>query len=181
MINPFKKTFTVDEIKLFRFLGTIRHFNGLTDDELANFVPYLYLRDYKAREVVFFRDDPSHALYIVKKGVVALNFDIRDEFITLKTASRAQVFGDNSLIPSTKRIYTAVVETETAELYVVPQVNLFQIFSENPKIQAKMMANLSDLYNEYTVNLFKSYRSSFGFFDLRMVYMERGDDLTDLD
>ena len=31
------------------------------------FVPYLYPRKYKKDEVVFFRDDPSQALYIVKR------------------------------------------------------------------------------------------------------------------
>lgn len=170
MINPFQKSYTAEEISLFRFLSTIKHFERLNYAELQNFLPYLYLRHYRVNEVVFFRDDPSHAVYIVKNGTISLSFDIKDEFQSLTTVKSGGLFGDNALLENTKRIYSSVVTSENADLYVIPQVNLLQIFDENPKIRAKVMTSLSELYNDYTVNLFKSYRQSFGFFDLRMVY-----------
>lgn len=176
MINLFKKSYTKEEVKLFDFLKETKYFGKLTEDELANIAPHMYLRTYKENEVVFFRDDPSHALYMVKKGMVALTFDIKNEFITLKSIKRGQVFGDNSLLENTKRIYNSVVESEEAELYVIPQINLLQIFAENPTIKAKVITAFAEVYNSYNVNLFNSYRTSFGFFDLRMVYTQKNEE-----
>lgn len=175
MINPFRRAYTEEDLKLFSFLGQTRYFEGLSNEELAHFIPFMYLRNYKLNEVVFFRDDPSHALYIVKKGSVGLTFDIKEEFITLKTVNVGRIFGDNSLLEKTTRIYTAVVTSEVTDLYVIPQVNFLQIFNENPGIRAKVMTNFARLYNEYTVKLFNSYRSSFGFFDLKMVYADKAE------
>jgi CRP-like cAMP-binding protein len=176
MINLFKKTYTKDETKLFDFLKETKYFGKLTEEELANIAPHMYLRNYKENEVVFFRDDPSHALYLVKKGMVALTFDIKNEFINLRSVKRGHVFGDNSLLENTKRIYNSVVESEEAELYVIPQINLLQIFGENPTIKAKVMTAFAEVYNAYNINLFNSYRTSFGFFDLRMVYSQKSEE-----
>lgn len=170
MRNIFKRSYSEKELLLFNFLRKNRFFEKLSDDELIRFIPYLYLRKYKQNEVVFFTGDPSHAVYIVKNGMVSLNLDINDSFEKLMTLRSGKLFGDNAILLNTKRIYTAIVMTEEAELYVVPKVNLEEIMNDHPQIKAKMMTAFAEIYNEYTINLFKTYKSSLGFFDLNTVY-----------
>ena len=170
MINPFKKSYSREEINTFRFLSRIKLFSLLSNDELSEFVPFLYLRKYKKDEVVFFRDDPSQALYIVKRGEVTLNIDINNQFEKLVEVKSGQAFGDNTLLTNTKRLYTAVTSSDTATIFVIPQVNIHEIFNSNDRIKAKMLTSMAEMYNQYTGNLFKAYKSSFGFFDIAEAY-----------
>ncbi|MCC5919313.1 MAG: cyclic nucleotide-binding domain-containing protein [Cyclobacteriaceae bacterium] len=169
-MNPFKRSYSASQLSVIRFLKRIRLFEQLSDDELALFIPYMYLRNYSENEVVFFRKDPSHALYIVKNGRVNLSIDIDDKMESLKTLSPYDSFGDNSLLDNTYRMYNAVVSSETADIYVIPQVNIFDIMSGSAIIKAKIMTSLSQRYNDLATNLFSAYRNSFGFFDLSQAY-----------
>ncbi len=151
-------------------MSQIRPFENLSYDELSQIAPCMYLRTFNQDEVVFFRGDPSYALYIVKNGKVSLRVDVNDKFEELTNVRPGEAFGDNSLLNNTTRIYTSVVVSEKADLYVIPQANLLDILDDHPQIRAKIMTSFSELYNEYTATLFKKYRSAFGFFDLGMVY-----------
>lgn len=170
MLRLFKKTYSGKELVLINFLRKNRLFEKLADDELVRFIPYLYLRKYKQNEVVFFTNDPSHAVYIVKTGIVTLNLDLKNGFEKLMALRQGKLFGDNAILPNTKRIYTAIVETEDAEIYVIPKVNIMEIMENHPEIKAQIMTAFAEMYNEYTTSLFKVYKSSLGFFDLNTVY-----------
>lgn len=171
MINPFKKSYTEKELQLFRFLSKIKLFERLTYDELALFTPYLFKRTYMQDEVIFFRNDPSQALYLIKSGSISLNIDMQEKFEVLAILNKGQAFGDNALLENTKRIYTSLVITEKAEIYVIPQINLLDVFENHPNIKAEILNSLAELYNSYTMNLFNAYRSSFGFFNLGEAYL----------
>jgi CRP/FNR family transcriptional regulator, cyclic AMP receptor protein len=173
MFNPFKKTYTHHELMLFRFLSKVKLFEKLSFKELSRFVPDLHERAFKKDEVVFFRDDPSNALYIIKSGRVSLSIDINEKLEHLTEATSNMAFGDNSLLRNTRRIYNAIVVSEKANFYVIPKGSIMEIFSHHPEIKAKMLESLSELYNGYTENVFKTYKSSFGFFSLTEVYKER--------
>ncbi len=166
MKNPFKKSFSYDELNFFRFLSKVETFKYLSNNELYQIIPYLHLRTYKREEVVFFRGDPSQALYIVKSGKVSLNIDIGEKFEILLTLTSGSAFGDNSLLENSDRIYNAIVESETCELYVFPRINILELFKQKVEIKAKMLQSLAESYNEYNQRLYKSYKSSFGFFEL---------------
>ncbi|MEQ8469775.1 MAG: cyclic nucleotide-binding domain-containing protein [Marinoscillum sp.] len=172
MFRFFKKKYSEEELLLFNFLRKNRLFEKLGDDELSHFTPYLYSRKYNQNEVAFFTGDPSQAIYIVKSGIVTLNLDIRDGFEKLMTLRSGKLFGDNAVLSGTKRIYTAIVMTEDAELYVIPKANLLEVMNDHPPIRAKIMTAFAETYNEYTNNLFKTYKSSLGFFDLNTVYTD---------
>jgi len=172
MINPFKKSYTSKELNTFRFLSRIKLFERLNYKEMSYFLPYFYLREYKMEEVVFFRNDPANALYLVKSGKVSINIDIEDEFEQLSIIKSGGAFGESALLLDSNRIYTSIVHTERAELYVLPKVNIHEIFQGHTVIKTKMMESLSQLYNDYMVNLFKGYRSSLGLFNLSLVYKE---------
>jgi len=170
MKNPFQKSYSAEEVSLFNFLSGVRIFEKLNDEEKSYFIPYLYPRKYKQDEVVFFRKDPSHALYVIKRGKVSIFYDVGEEMEVLNQVGSSHSFGNSALISSTNRIYNAIVNSENAELYVIPHVNIMDIFAAKPKVQAKMLASLTEMYDEYTKQLFASYKSSKGFFSLDQLY-----------
>lgn len=170
MINPFKKSYTSKELNTFRFLSRIKLFERLNYKEMSHFLPYFYLREYKMNEVVFFRNDPANALYLVKSGKISINIDIDEEFELLNTIKAGGAFGESSLLKDTNRIYTSIVHSERAELYVLPKVNIHEIFDGHAQIRMKMIESLSELYNQYMINLFKSYKSSIGLFNLSQIF-----------
>ena len=83
MKNPFSKTFNASELESFQFLSQIRFFSQLKNAEMARFLPAIHERIYRKDEVVFFRGDPSQALYLLKRGNIRLTIDIRDSFETI--------------------------------------------------------------------------------------------------
>lgn len=172
MINPFKKSYSEKELSLFRFLGQNKLFERLTYDELALFTPFMFKRSYMQDEVVFFRNDPSQALYLIAEGSISMNIDLQEKFEVLSILNKGQAFGDNALLENTSRIYTALVITEKAELYVIPQVNLLNVFENHSNVKAEVLNSLAELYNTHTTNLFNAYRSSFGFFNLGEAYLK---------
>ena len=170
MLNPFSKTYTVKDQQMFDFLGLIKFFERLRNKEMARFLPAMHHRKYVRDEVVFFSKDPSQALYLVKKGAVCLTIDIKDNFETIMDIKKGEAFGENSLLENTKRTYTALVSSEEAELLVIPQFALLELFDSSPRIKAKMMTSLAEFYNANNQRLFRSYRESFGFFSLRQMF-----------
>lgn len=168
--NPFKKTFTSRELERIEYFADVGIFEGLTYDEISLFLPYLHERHYKKDEVVFFREDPSLALYIIKSGTISLTLDYQDDLEELTKVSVGDSVGESCMLEDTRRLLNAIVYSDTAEMYVVPQLNILEIFENNTSIKSKMMESLSKLYHEYNDNLFKAYRQSLGFFHLPMVY-----------
>lgn len=172
MINPFKKSYTIKELNLFRMLSRVKPFERLNYEELALFLPHLYLREYKLDEAVFFRNDPSNAFYIVKSGKVSLNIDINKSFEVLQVLKSGGYFGHNAFLENSIRVYSAVIVSEISELYVLPKVNIMEIFDRRARIRAKMMTSLAELYNEFNHKIFSTYRSSLGFFNLSDAYQK---------
>lgn len=171
MINPFKKSYSAEEMNLFRFLARIRIFANLTYKEMSLFLPYMYLREYAHNEAVFFRGDPAAALYLIRNGKVFLTLDVRDKLELLRIAKPGESFGENALVNGSYRIYNAIVNSEQAELFVIPRVNIFEIFRNHEQVKAKMTSTLAEIYNQMVSNLFKSYRSSDGFFNLTQAFL----------
>ena len=77
-MNPFAKKYSLAELDIFRFLNEIPVFSGLSNKEMAEFLPYMYKRTYDQNECVFLRDDPSLAMYLIKNGNIGLSIDIKD-------------------------------------------------------------------------------------------------------
>ncbi|MDW8286616.1 MAG: cyclic nucleotide-binding domain-containing protein [Flammeovirgaceae bacterium] len=173
LFNPFKKSYSEEDKKTFRFLQKNVFFKYLTEDELAEFLPYLYLRNFEKGEAIFFRGDPSQAFYIVYKGIVVLNIDIEDKFEELTHLRAGEAFGDNALLTNRYRIYTAICFSDTCELYAIPSTNIYEIFKENLAIKAKMMEAMAEYYDRYMTGLFRAYQTSFGFFDLGMAFARK--------
>jgi CRP/FNR family cyclic AMP-dependent transcriptional regulator len=172
MINPFKKSYSIKELNLFRMLSRVKPFERLNYEEMAMFLPHLYLREYKLDEAVFFRNDPSNAFYIVKSGKVSLNIDINKDFEVLQVLKSGGYFGHNAFLENSIRVYSAIIISEISELYVLPNVNIMEIFDRRARIRAKMMTSIAELYNEFNHKIFSTYRSSLGFFNLSDAYQK---------
>lgn len=170
MYNPFKKTYSEVERHQFEFLAKVKFFERLRFSELTHFLPAIHRRKYHKNEVVFFRNDPSQALYIVESGRIHLTIDIKGGFETILRVDDGKAFGENSLLEGSKRIYTAIVDSEEATLWVIPNYAIMEIFASNPKIQAKMVTSLAEFYNSNNRRLFSSYQSSYGFFNLGQMF-----------
>lgn len=173
MFNPFRRTYTRQEKKIFRFLEKNPFFSKLTEAEMAEFLPFMYLRTYEKGEVIFFRGDPSQAFYLVHKGIVVLNIDIADKFEDLAYLKPTESFGDNALLEDRSRIYNAICFSDKCELYVIPSSNIIEIFEDSIRIKSKMMNAMAEYNDRYMANLFRAYQESFGFFDLGMAFSKR--------
>ncbi|WP_333908767.1 cyclic nucleotide-binding domain-containing protein [Marinigracilibium pacificum] len=171
--NPFKRKYSEKELEMYEFLNKLTLFEGLSLEELSNFVPYMFLRRYKHNEAVFFKDDPSHALYILRSGKVSLNLDLKGKFERLAVIHASDTFGENSILINKKRLYHALVMTDNAEIFAIPQINIHEIFNNQPLIKAKMMENLSGMNNKFMEDLFFAYQSSFGFFSMSLAYKNK--------
>lgn len=170
MRNPFRNAYTKEETDIFSFLAQIHLFENLTAKEKSYFLPYLHERNYSKDEVVFFRDDPSHALYIVKSGTIELSIDINKDIEILSQVKRGHTIGENCLLKNTRRQYNAITTSETATLYVVPQDSIFFIFEDHIQVRVKMLESLAELHDKYNTALIKSYKASLGFFNLSQVF-----------
>lgn len=176
MLNPFSRTFSVSELETFQFLSQVMLFEKLKNVEMARFLPALHFRKYRRGEVVFFSGDPSQALYIVKSGRIHLTIDIKDNFEIINEVNKTEAFGENAMLENAFRIYTAIVASEEAELAVIPHFAMQEIFESHSKTKAKMMTSLAEFYNQNNRRLFKSYKSSFGFFNLQEMFDRNRED-----
>ncbi len=170
VFNPFKKTYSPQEEELFEFLHKNHFFNLLNKEELLEFLPFLYPRNYEENEVIFFRGDPSQAFYLIKEGAVSLSIDLKDSFEELTQLGKTDAFGENALIEGETRIYNAICKSEHCSLFVIPTTNIIEVFEDHVQIRARMMTAMAYYFNEHMSEIFSSYRTSFGFFNLGMGY-----------
>lgn len=168
--NPFKKTYGLDEMEMLSFLGELILFSDLTTDERALFLPHLHTRTYEKDEVVFLRNDPAHALYIVAKGEVVLTLDQEDDVEEIMRVDKGSIIGETSILKDKRRFVNAIVVSERATLFVLPQVSIYDIFSSNIKIKVKMLEAVSNLYHDLNQDILRTYQNSRGFFYMSNVY-----------
>lgn len=152
------------------FLKNCELFVGLNDRQLGYFLPNTFERKYNPNEVVFFCNDPSQALYIVKSGQVMLTLDIQDKFERIGLLEEYDFFGENSILMDARRIYNAICEDEEVSLMIIPKVHIREIFIDHPRVKATMLENLCEVFNERYDKIFSEYKSSLGFFELGRVF-----------
>lgn len=168
--NPFRRAYTKSEKKIFDFLSKNKLFVTLTKREMLLFLPYLHLRTYRQNEAVFFRNDPSQAIYIIREGEVQLTLDVNDRFENICGISKYASVGNNALIRKSRRLYNVIAVAPVTEIYVLPQVNILHVFEKYPIIKAKMLESLSQIFDYNNQVLFHTYQSTEGFFDLKEMF-----------
>lgn len=116
------------------------------------------------------RNDPAHALYIVARGEVMLTLDQDEETEEIMRVDKGSIIGETSILKNKKRFVNAVVKSEKATLFVLPQVSIHDIFSSHAKIKVKMLEAVSNLYHDLNQDILKTYQNSHGFFYMSNVY-----------
>ncbi len=170
MFNPFKKTYESDEREMLDFLGKFILFSSLSNDQRALFLPHLHKRTYHQDEVVFLRNDPAHALYFLARGEVVLTLDNKQEVEVITRLDGGSIFGETCILKDKKRFTNAVCVSETATMYVLPQVSIHDIFSSNIKIKVTMLEAVANLYHDVNGQILKTYQKADGFFYMGDVY-----------
>ena len=170
MFNPFKKTYETDEQEMLAYLSELILFSDLTDDERALFLPHLHKRSYKKNEIIFLRNDPAHALYILTEGEIALTLDQEKTTEVISYLDKGSIFGETCILANKKRLANAVSVSEHSTMYVLPQVSIHDIFSSNLRIKVKMLEAVANLYHDVNGDILKAYQKSQGFFYMSQVY-----------
>lgn len=172
ILDKLKKRYTREEQKQFDFFRKNMLLQNLNNKELTYVIEGMHLRQYKEDEIVFFRNDPALALYIVKDGDVSLDCDFGEKNEKLNELKKGMVFGFEIFSHKEPRLYNATVKSESAQLYVWPSVSIREIFMKHPEIQVKIQRELVRYYEGYLSKLFDTYREAYGFFQLSELYHE---------
>lgn len=166
----FNASYTKDDLTDFRLMLKSTVCSGLSNKELAALSEVKHLRTYKRNEVVFFRNDPAQAFYLIKSGQVQLDIDFDENFEIIATLAKGKSFGENALFDKSRRRCTAKVISETAEIYMFAEMSVMEILHRNAALKAKIFSNLLKEANEFQDRLFDIYRQSHGFFELKQIY-----------
>jgi len=170
MFNPFKKTYETDEQEMLSYLSGLILFSELTEDERALFLPHLHKRSYKKDEIIFLRNDPAHALYILTDGEIALTLDQEKSTEIITHLDKGSIFGETCILANKKRLVNAVSISETSTMYVLPQVSIHDIFKTKLSVKVKMLEAVAHLYHDVNGDILKTYQNSQGFFYMSQVY-----------
>lgn len=168
--NPFERSYTATEMESFTFLNKVKLFNDMGNADLVGLLPYMFNREFKRGEVVFFREDPAAALYLIKKGTVSTSLDIEGRLDHLTSLKPYGFFGEEAIYPDRKRLYNAIVTSDTAELVVIPHPNLADICKRNRKFKARLFENLAMAQSDFISKLYRAYRQEVGLFELKLAF-----------
>ncbi len=165
-LNPFKRTYTARELSYIRFLGHTPLFKGLEKKELLLLIQKMHEREYTREEVIYFRNDPALAIYVVKQGRVELCFERDDAFEPVKAVIETGIFGEAGLLPNTRRIFNAIARSEKVTLYIFPQEALKELFENEVKMKNKVLENFLKIQYNLEFEIFRKLRKTGGFFDI---------------
>lgn len=166
----FNASYSKQELSEFRLMLKSTIFKGMSNKELAAFRETWHLRKYRRDEVIFFRNDPAQAAYLLKNGEVDLLMDFDESNEVLVKLRQGASFGENAIFEGMQRPYSAVVTSEDAEIYLFPQISLQEVMSRKPAWKAKLLSNLLLKSYDFEENLFDVYRRSHGFFELKQIF-----------
>ena len=123
-------------------LSKVTIFKKLTQDEIAQLVPFLSQKDYTQGSIIFDEGTYGSELYIVARGEVAA-------FIKLPDGSLREVahfgsgdfFGDMAIFENDVRSATCVAQTDCALLSLTAS-NFFTIINSHPSAAIKIMYDM---------------------------------------
>jgi len=124
-------------------LGEILLFSGLTEAELNLIAQRVRQRRYRENEIIFHRDDPGVALYIILSGKVKIhNETVEGGDVIHAVFSDGEFFGELSLLDGAER--SADVSTiEATEVLVLTREDLLDCIKMHPQIGINILAVLA--------------------------------------
>jgi CRP/FNR family cyclic AMP-dependent transcriptional regulator len=133
-----------------QLLAQVSIFEQLDGESLEQLSALLRTRRYAKGEVIFHQGDVGTALYIIRKGEVAIRLSSPDgKEVILALLDRGDFFGELALLDGEPRSTDAVAREETDLLSI--QREDFRVFlNARPKVALGLLANLSRLVRHVT-------------------------------
>lgn len=133
-----------------QLLGQISMFESLQGEELEHLSTLLRSRRYAKGEVIFHQGDIGTALYIVRKGEVAIRLSSDDgKEVILALLDRGDFFGELALLDEEPRSTDAVAREET-DLLSLQREDFRRFLEERPTVALRLLSTLSRLVRRVT-------------------------------
>ena len=139
--------------RLVEFLSNVPLFATLERHELQDLALDLRRRSYRAREVIFHKDDPGFALYIIATGSVKVYLPSPEgQEALLAVLLSGDYFGELALLDGGPR--TATVATmEASEVLLLERDDFLKFVREHPRAVAGTLQSLGALVRRSTNQL----------------------------
>jgi CRP-like cAMP-binding protein len=125
-------------------------FEHLASEELEHLSNLLHSRRYARGEVIFHQGDVGTALFIIRKGQVAIRLSSPDgKEATLALLERGDFFGELALLDGEPRSTDAVAREET-ELLSLQRESFRGYLESSPQVALDLLASLSRLVRRVT-------------------------------
>ncbi|PTL84684.1 Crp/Fnr family transcriptional regulator [Vitiosangium sp. GDMCC 1.1324] len=133
-----------------QLLAQIPMFEHLASEDLENLSGLLQQRRYNKGEVIFHQGDVGTALFIVRKGEVAIRLSSSEgKEVILGLLGRGESFGELALLDGEPRSTDAVAREET-HLLSLHQEDFRRFLSERPQVAMGLLAVLSRMVRRVT-------------------------------
>jgi CRP-like cAMP-binding protein len=133
-----------------QLLAQIPMFERLAGEDLENLSGLLQQRRYSKGEVIFHQGDVGTALFIVRKGEVAIRLSSAEgKEVILALLGRGDAFGELALLDGEPRSTDAVAREET-HLLSLHQEDFRRFLSERPQVAMGLLAVLSQMVRRVT-------------------------------
>ncbi len=133
-----------------QLLARISIFENLQPEELEHLSSLLRSRRYARGEVIFHQGDVGTALYIVRKGQVAIRLSSEDGKEALLTLlDRGDFFGELSLLDGEPRSTDAVAREEV-DLLSLQREDFHRFLEARPQVATTLLSALASLVRRVT-------------------------------
>ncbi|WNG32717.1 Crp/Fnr family transcriptional regulator [Archangium violaceum] len=133
-----------------QLLAQIPMFEDLASEDLETLSGLLQQRRYNKGEVIFHQGDVGTALFIVRKGEVAIRLSSSEgKEVILGLLGRGESFGELALLDGEPRSTDAVAREET-HLLSLHQEDFRRFLSERPQVAMGLLAVLSRMVRRVT-------------------------------
>lgn len=100
------------------------------------------VRTYSGRSIVFFEDDESGSVFVVRSGLVKLSLVVDDHEVVLDLLGPGDVLGEISAIDGLVRGATATTLIEV-ELCVIPATAFMEFVAERPAVMLELVRSIA--------------------------------------
>ncbi|RKH56114.1 Crp/Fnr family transcriptional regulator [Corallococcus llansteffanensis] len=139
-----------------QLLAEIPMFESLGREDLETMSSLLQPRRFARGEVIFHRGDVGTALFIIRRGQVAIRLSSSEgREITLALLDRGDAFGELSLLDGESRSTDAMAREE-AHLLTLQRDDFRRYLETRPQVSLALLANLSRLVRRTTQHVYDS-------------------------
>lgn len=118
------------------FFRQVEAFQSLDDAELAAIAGFCRVRQFARRERLFKEGEPAEHLWIVKKGVIDVRFDLPGRETsaesTLSSVSENKLLGWSSVVPPHRYRLSAYCASDTSEVVAMGSRKLLDFLQQHP-------------------------------------------------